>query len=55
MKTKIWLSVAIAPVIGLAAGAFWLSEIIFKAAYGDKLAQGFSQGFHESLKGALLR
>jgi hypothetical protein len=36
-------------------GACWLSKIIFMAVYADQMAQGVSQGFQDSLKGALLR
>ncbi len=36
-------------------GACWLSKIIFMAVYGDQIAHGLSQGFQDSLKGALLR
>ena len=41
------------PVVIVAA--CWLSKIIFMAVYADQMAQGLSQGFQDSLKGALLR
>ena len=36
-------------------GACWLQKIIIMAVYGDEIAHGLSQGFQDSLKGALLR